>query len=88
LGPEDVGRIVALFRSHLEGSYFRRLVVEPSHFRLASEWVSLNLAPLRSLDALHLAVAFSGGRCLVTFDRRLAAAASALAVVVRIPGDD
>ncbi len=50
---------------------------------------TLEPAPLRSLDAIHLAAALAVGAALtgvVTFDRRMAEAARALGVRVEAPG--
>jgi hypothetical protein len=50
---------------------------------------SIGDAELRTLDALHLAAALEIGvevECVVTYDRRLANAASALGGVVSSPG--
>jgi uncharacterized protein len=50
---------------------------------------ALDAAVLRSLDAIHLASAMELGDdldCVVTYDRRMSDAASALGLVVRAPG--
>ncbi|TSA09638.1 MAG: PIN domain-containing protein [Deltaproteobacteria bacterium] len=54
--------------------------VEPLHYRLARDWMGQFNTSLRTLDALHLAVASSEGLTLVTADEGLAKAAKALAV--------
>ena len=50
------------------------------HYHLAREWISRFTTPLRTLDALHLAVASQNNIRLVTADTALAASAQFLGV--------
>ena len=68
-------RLLAQFRMHLEEGRYEVLPVEGKHYVLACEWIGRFSTPLRTVDALHLAAAFSGGLRLVTADRKLAASA-------------
>jgi predicted nucleic acid-binding protein len=76
----DSGRIIAKFLSHVEGLYYTKLFIEPHHYRLARDWIGQFETPLRTLDALHLAVACSEGFALATADQTLAKSAETLSV--------
>jgi len=78
LSPEDAGRVMATLLSHLAEGLYARIVLEPMHYRLARDWFARFAVPLRTLDALHLAVASASGAKLVTADRALSRAARAL----------
>jgi predicted nucleic acid-binding protein len=80
LDKADAGKVAARFFSHVDGYFFEYLTVEPQHFRLARDWVGLFNSGLRSLDALHLAIAASAGVPLVTADLGLAKSARSLGV--------
>jgi hypothetical protein len=78
LDPADAGKVGARFLAHLEGGLFTRLAVQGGHYRLARDWLGLFNTGLRSLDALHLAVAASAGLVVATMDAGLAKAARSL----------
>lgn len=80
LEREDAVRILAQFQAHVDGSWYTKLPLEPRHYRLAKEWMRQFHVPLRSLDALHLAVAASEQAPLITADVGMAKAAEALSV--------
>ena len=82
LDPADAGKVGARFLSHLENGFFTRLPVESGHYRLARDWLGLFSTSLRSLDALHLAVASTGGLTVVTADLGLSKSARALGLEV------
>ncbi len=84
LSPEDGGRVLALFRTHVEGGFFRWLPLGRREFEQAREWLALFSTPLRTLDALHLAVVVSNGLALLTADRALARAARRLGATVTV----
>lgn len=73
-------RVVSVFRIHLEEGHYARLPVDDRHFTLARDWIGRFDSPLRTLDALHLSLAFSADLPLLTADRRLASAAELLGV--------
>jgi uncharacterized protein len=58
--------------------------VESVHYTLARNWIAQFETPLRTLDALHLAIAFTHQIPLVTADEGLGVSAEALGVEVRI----
>ena len=74
----DAGRITAKFISHLDGHYFTYIPVEAHHFRLARDWIGMFKLSLRTLDALHLAIASSEGFSIVTADKGLSKSAKGL----------
>ena len=82
LNREDASGIAAKFFSHLNARFFTRLSIESHHYVLARDWIGQFTAPLRSLDALHLAVASSNEMTFVTADERLAHSAELLALDV------
>lgn len=80
--PEDAARVRALFLQHLDRGHFDRLALGRRHYQLARDWLASPPAPLRSLDALHLAAAALADRVLITADRRQAVAGEALGLQV------
>ena len=86
--PADAGKVGARFLSHLENEFFTRLPVEAGHYRLARDWLGLFNTGLRSLDALHLAVASTGGLTVATADLGLSKSAQALGLEVLLLSDE
>jgi uncharacterized protein len=84
LNPADAGKVGARFLAHLENDFFTRLSVEAGDYRLARDWLSLFNTGLRSLDALHLAVASTAGLIVATADVGLFKAAEALGLDVQL----
>jgi uncharacterized protein len=80
LDRADAGKVGARFLAHVDSDFFEYLSVERQHFRLARDWVGLFKSALRSLDALHLAIAASAGIPLVTADLGLMKSARNLGV--------
>ena len=68
-------RLLSQFRLHLEERRYRIVPVEAKEYVLACDWIGRFSTPLRTVDALHLATAFSSGLRLITADRNLARAA-------------
>jgi predicted nucleic acid-binding protein len=77
-------RILAKFLFHLDGHFFACLPVATQHLRLARDWIGQFNTGLRSLDALHLAVASLEGLTMVTADRDLAEFARILSLDVTL----
>ncbi len=82
LAKIDAERLTDSFLLHIEESMYTLLYLTDDHFRLAREWIASWDTTLKSLDALHLALAASGGLTMVTADQQLARSAEALAVPV------
>jgi hypothetical protein len=83
LRQPDGNRILSKFVSHLDGGLFTVISVESQHWRIARGWIGLFNTPLRTLDALHLAIASAGDFTLVTSDRRMLQIADTLGVKVQ-----
>jgi predicted nucleic acid-binding protein len=73
-------RVFAQFQMHLAQPRFRIVPIHAPEYMLAREWIVSMTSPLRVLDALHLAAAFSNGLGLVTADQGLADSAQRLGV--------
>lgn len=84
ISQEDARRIVERFETDLDSGFYTRIELEPVHYNLAREWIGRFDTPLRTLDALHLAIASSNNLCLVTADEALAGSAEAFGVEVQI----
>jgi predicted nucleic acid-binding protein len=55
----------------VEGKYFNCLPVTANHYSLASNWISQFILSLKSLDAIHLAIASCEDLSIVTLDHQL-----------------
>ena len=78
LSHADGNRILSKFQSHLTTDLFRVIPIEMQHWRIARGWLSLFNTSLRTLDALHLAVASNEQLILYTADHQLLDSANAL----------
>ena len=75
LTRNDALKVVSLFRAHVDGNFYRFVAVAQREYALARDWLATFQTPLRTLDALHLAAAFSYDCVLVTADSDLGRAA-------------
>jgi predicted nucleic acid-binding protein len=75
---------MAQFEAHLENGYYEILSVTARDYRLAKSWLGQLQGTLRTLDALHLAIAEAAGVSILTADRRLAAEARRFGVLVKL----
>ncbi|MDZ8084892.1 MAG: type II toxin-antitoxin system VapC family toxin [Nostoc sp. DedQUE12b] len=82
ISQEDAIAIVERFQSDLDSGFYTQIAVETVHYNLAREWISRFDTPLRTLDALHLTIAFQNNIQLVTADEALATSAEILGVEV------
>lgn len=80
LAAADGAAIRNHFVSHLEQGVFRRTSLGPHHIRSARELLSGFTTPLRTLDALHLAIAAAHNFQLITADQIFARAAKSLSI--------
>lgn len=80
----DGNRIAAQFLSHVEGGLYARASVERKHYELARRWLAGFTTTLRTLDAMHLAVAAADALRMVTADEELARSARTLGVPVTL----
>lgn len=70
-------KILETFRAHVADGYYKKIKIESEHFHAARDLIAKNKQNLRTLDALHLALAHANALTLLTADRSLAAAAKA-----------
>ena len=75
LSRSDGNRIISQFQSHIEKRLFRWIPMENKHYQTAKNWIAQFNTPLRTLDALHAAVARSSNLTLLTADTQLARSA-------------
>ena len=75
LSPEDGNKIFNQFQTHLTESLYNLISVEDRHYRTAKNWILQFSVPLKTLDALHLALASADNLTLLTADRQLDLAA-------------
>jgi len=80
----SASRVLSTLRLHVEEGRFRILPIEGETYALACDWIGRFTTPLRTLDALHLAAAFSAGLPILTADKALAASAKPLGVKHRL----
>ena len=80
----DAQRILAVFQSHLDQGVYTRLALDGMHFAKAREWLAALAVPLRTLDALHVAVAALQHCPLLTADVALAKACARIGVAARL----
>jgi len=84
LSRENANHVLIEFQSHLSHFLFRRIPVGLDHYSIAFNWLAQFAVPLRSLDALHLAVAAQNNLELVTADQQLVQCARKLGVRTRL----
>ncbi|MHC5822998.1 MAG: type II toxin-antitoxin system VapC family toxin [Nostoc sp.] len=82
ISQQDAIAIVERFQADLNSEFYTKIAVETVHYNLARDWISRFDTPLRTLDALHLAIAFQNNIPLVTADETLATSAEVLGVEV------
>ncbi len=78
MSKKDASRIIPTFISHKDNKLYTYLPVQLHHYTLARDWIGLFKLGLKSLDALHLAIASSEGLTIVSADRNLLRSAEAL----------
>lgn len=81
LSPQAADAVLALFDEHVRAS-FVRIALDDGHLGETRRLPVAIEAPLRTLDALHLAVAADAGGAIATFDDRLADASRSVGIEV------
>jgi predicted nucleic acid-binding protein len=79
INSKDAGRVTARFLAHMDADNYTYIPIERHHYRLARDWIGMFKIELRTLDAIHLAVASSEALTLLTSDQRLFKSARILA---------
>jgi uncharacterized protein len=80
----DAIAIADRFQEHLNIAFYTRLTVTSKHYQIAKHWMQQFDTPLRTLDALHLAIATDLAIPLVTADLGLGKSAEQFNVVVQV----
>jgi hypothetical protein len=75
LAKGDALKVLSQFKAHSDGGFYRMIAIEQRDYALARDWLATFHTPLRTLDALHLAIAFSNGLDVATADNVFAASA-------------
>jgi len=84
LSHKDGNDILSLFQTHIDQKCYTPLPVQPRHYSTARNWVSQFNTPLRTLDALHLAIAAKNSIPLITADIQFANSANILGIEVTL----
>ncbi len=71
ISPEDGNKIFNQFQTHLKESFLRLIPVDDRHYQTAKNWILQFAVPLKTLDAIHLAIAAEGDFALLTADKQL-----------------
>ncbi len=80
LTVEKGREIISLFQTHIQQKGYTQLPLQPGHYTAANNWIYQFNSPLRTLDALHLAIASKSNLTLLTADRKLVESAKILGV--------
>ncbi|MBF0259676.1 MAG: type II toxin-antitoxin system VapC family toxin, partial [Desulfamplus sp.] len=72
LSKEDGDNILSLFQKHIDQKSFIYIPIQPKHYSIAKNWLAQFNTPLRSLDAIHLAIAYKKKIPMLTADAKLA----------------
>ena len=75
---------LALFARHAADGLYRVIAVTDAHYLCARRWIEALEVPLRTFDALHLAVAHGNETPLLTADKQLARSGRKLGVRIRL----
>ncbi len=84
LSPAGARQVLRDYDEDRSAGRYRLAEVGASHYAQARRWIESLEVPLRTLDALHLAVAHGQSIPLLTADRQLARAARKLALRIRL----
>lgn len=80
LTQEDGNEILSQFQTHIGQNSYIHLPIQPRHYSTARDWISQFNTPLRTLDALHLAIAARSNIPILTADIKFANSASILGI--------
>ena len=80
ISPEDGLLIISQFQLHVKNRLYRMISLSQAENNLARDWMGNFETSLRSLDALHLALAFSNKMELVSADVALVKSAGKLGI--------
>jgi len=78
LGDDQAARVEKTFAEDLRLNVFDRAEIQDRHYWQARAWLQRKKTSLRTLDALHLAIAAEAGWPMITADKQLHEAATTL----------
>jgi uncharacterized protein len=84
IAREDAARIFGRFQADLDAELYELVPVSSRHYVMAKHWMKQCNTPLRTLDALHLAIASDLEIPLVTADLGLAKSAEHLQITIQL----
>ncbi|MCC7409170.1 MAG: type II toxin-antitoxin system VapC family toxin [Phycisphaeraceae bacterium] len=84
LEVQGARQALRIFADHRADGIYQMVSVEAAQYTLAQNWLSKFTTPLRTLDALHLAITASHEASLLTADEDLAQSAEQLGVKVEL----
>ena len=84
ISASDANKILNQFQYHIAHHFYRYLSIDSTHYQLARKWIAGFNISLRTLDALHLALAAANNIELITSDRQLALSAEYFGVEVQL----
>lgn len=84
LSQENGKAVLSVFRTNIDDKSYIYLPIQPKHFTTAMNWIAEFNTPLRTLDALHLAIAAQNKAPLLTADIKFARSAKKLGVEVTL----
>jgi len=84
ISVEDARAVLTQFHAHQAEGLYRIVALEGAHCVRARRWIETFRTPLRTLDALHLALVADSGSVLLTADIQFAQAARKLRVRRRL----
>ncbi|MEX0722683.1 MAG: type II toxin-antitoxin system VapC family toxin [Gracilimonas sp.] len=64
----EIKKVFRLFDSHIDQQIFSIIDLNTNHFSSASEIIRSTSKPLRSLDAIHLGIAYSENLLVISYD--------------------
>ena len=80
MDASSASKVFHQFQIHLASNHYELLLLSSQQYALARDWLTSFTTPLRALDALHLAIASSSLRTLITADKSLAHSAQQLSI--------
>ncbi|MFB2918342.1 type II toxin-antitoxin system VapC family toxin [Aerosakkonema funiforme] len=84
ISQEEARQIAIEFQRDLDDFFYTRIPLQPFHYQQAREWIGRFDTALRTLDAIHLAIAAANDLRLVTADEALAEAANVFGIAVQL----
>jgi predicted nucleic acid-binding protein len=72
--------IITEFQLHQKENFYTYIPIMQKEYDLAKDWLATFDAPLRALDAIHMAVAHTNSLTLITADSALAKACKTFGV--------